>query len=265
MSGFSHNCRHGRYVRLDRTLSLSLLHYQQLMNGSSVHGDTNSTSFVAINANVSTVSQSKTTISAAALAASSSLSPLLWSLLPAQFGVDPSASFIPGQTTATAQPPRSPSVDSRSSSSKGATQRQQQRVQHVRLPAGTVLQLRDLQTLLVLASATDLSLVGGAASLGMGKGTGYSVLRYPCSATDFHDYYFGTNNAYASKPSNNNHPNIQAPLSDATTSNNNNSISSEVSVVSAFAAEEVILTLLTHIHSINNSHNACPIPTLRES
>ena len=246
MSGFSHNCRHGRYVRLDRTLSLSLslsfLQQQPTLNGSGILGAANSRSFVAINVTTSASSRSKTSASSssssssssasatAALAASSSLSPLLWALLPAQFGVDPSPASSPGQTTATA------------TASEAAARRQQPRVQHVRLPAGTVLQLRDLQVLLALASAPDPSLPGGVASTpagsgtGIGIGTGYSVLRYPCSATDFQDYYFG-------KPSNNNNrPSAQAPLSGAIINN----VSSVVSVVSAFAAEEVIARPPTH-------------------
>ena len=286
MSGFSHNCRHGRYVRLDRTLSLSLSFHPQPsrdnLNSSSIVGGVNDIPFVAINATASTGSKSKTSAAAslsssstsssastaAVFAASSSLSPLLWALLPAQFGIVPSPSSSPVRTTATSAqlPPSRNEVTGR--------QHHQQQQQHVRLPAGTVLQLRDLQALLALASATASDYPLPPAT---GQGVGYTVLRYPCSATDFHDYYFGgTTRAYTPKSANNNRPPSSIPLSGAASNNNNsnnyNSSSNLVSAmpaVSAFAAEEVIIKP-PHILTLYTPHpthlliplTACFIPVL---
>ena len=245
-------------MRLDRTLSLSFLrstagpqptrnHLNVTANSRSLFAN-NATTISAVSKSSSSASSSSVSLAAALVAASSSLSPLLWALLPAQFGVDPSTSS--GQTTA-ATLSRSQSqlpLASDGSSSELASSLQQ-RVQSVRLPAGTVLQLRDLQALLALAAASGSSLPGTAASTtagygtGVGVGSGYSMLRYPCSATDFQDYYFGTSRANTSKPSNNNRLSTHAPLGSAFNMNNTSSV---VSAVSAFAAEEVVTRSLTH-------------------
>ena len=244
-------------MRLDRTLSLSFLrstagpqptrnHLNGTVNSRTLFAN-NATTISAVSKSSSSASSSSVSLATALAAASSSLSPLLWELLPAQFGVDPSSTGPTTATTLSRSQSQLPLASGGSSSELAASL--QQRVQSVRLPAGTVLQLRDLQALLALAAASGSSLRGAVASTtagygtGVGVGSGYSILRYPCSATDFQDYYFGTSRANTSKPSNNNRLSTHAPLGSAFNMNNTSSV---VSAVSAFAAEEVVTRSLTH-------------------
>ena len=150
LSGFSHNCRHKRYVRTLRALDMLV----------DVDGDMG-----AVGTAPGPGGSSNGTVN------SGPGKGLPWPLLLEQFGVH-------------------------GNGSRGDARRRR-----LLVPAGTVLQLRDLLALRALSAAAAAAAPAQAPSSSTSPSSmwsdasaaspAYRTLSYPCSADDFRDYYFG--------------------------------------------------------------------------
>ena len=155
LSGFSHNCRHKRYVRTLRALGM-LLNVDGDVGGEGAAPGPGGGSNGTVNSGPG--------------------KGLPWPLLLEQFGVAPG------------------------NGSRGDARRRR-----LLVPAGTVLQLRDLLALRALSAAAAAAAPAHAPSSSTSTSssssstwsdasatsTTYRTLSYPCSADDFRDYYFG--------------------------------------------------------------------------